>query len=390
MILHVAYPTRASYYSDWLEAFNSHSRINVTEVNLFRNDAGELLKENLNNVDIILLLHSCTADSLIYIDSVAPLLQSRNCKLIMFVGNELNMPHIKLSDRIELARKLGADIILTQLLQEAGDWLYKYTGAEVLSLPHALNEKKYYPTTPHHKRNIMFGVRSYRYPTYLGDNDRNRIVEFVKSLNCANDISFIKRLDPEDWAKFLNRCKATPTTEAGGWYLERDDKIVQEIYDYATSGSNKIIINRGTFLTKIVNGLPMQFKQLIKNVLKYLPIADQANATDDLSFDLIYNQFFINRQKCPTYSKCISSRHFEAIGTRTIQISFPGRYNDILQANKHYFELDTDFKNIAEIMNKLEDKDYCEDFSQNALEFVLENHTYDKRISTLLTHLKVN
>jgi hypothetical protein len=36
-----------------------------------------------------------------------------------------------------------------------------------------------------------------------------------------------------------------------------------------------------------------------------------------------------------------SSRHFEAVGTKTCQIMFRGRFNDILAADRHYLALAT-------------------------------------------------
>lgn len=388
LILHVTYPTRASYLQDWLEAFYEEPKLDIININVYKSISCELIKKYINEVDLTILMHSCTADSLVYVNKLIPILQSRKTKLAAFIGNELNMPHIRILDRINFVKKIGADFILTQLLEEAGKWLYKETSSTVVEAPHGLNYQRFCPTVPHRKRRITFGVRSYRYPIYLGDNDRNRIIEYTSTLGCNNDVSFTKRLDPSEWANFLNHCTATPTTEAGGWYLQRDDKLVQDIYNYIKSNSKKIIINRGNISTALLNGLPFKVKYILKSILNYLPFYDQAQVGDDVDFEEIYSKFFINQKKCPKYSKCISSRHFEAIGTKTVQVSFPGRFNDILIADKHYLALEENYKNIQEIILKLQDPDFCEKLSQDTLEYILDSHTYSHRVSNILEKLK--
>src|SRR3546814_18773585 len=56
------------------------------------------------------------------------------------------------------------------------------------------------------------------------------------------------------------------------------------------------------------------------------------------------------------HGKCISSRHFDAIGTATCQILLEGRYNDILTPDVHYIRFASDFSNISEVMGTFRDE----------------------------------
>src|SRR6516162_857657 len=66
-------------------------------------------------------------------------------------------------------------------------------------------------------------------------------------------------------------------------------------------------------------------------------------------------RFFAGRPCCPVYSKCISSRHFDAAGTGTCQILLRGRYNDILAADEYYIALDPDLGNVDEAIARFRD-----------------------------------
>ena len=65
--------------------------------------------------------------------------------------------------------------------------------------------------------------------------------------------------------------------------------------------------------------------------------------------------FFARRERTPVYGKCISSRHFDAIGTKTCRIMLYGRFNDILVANRHYLALTDDFSDLDEVLRRFSD-----------------------------------
>ncbi len=96
--------------------------------------------------------------------------------------------------------------------------------------------------------------------------------------------------------------------------------------------------------------------------------------------DDILKTFFADYQRPPVYSKAISSRHFDAIGTKTVQVMLPGRYNDILRPDVHFIELKRDYSNIDDVMKRFHDLEYRTKMVDTAYEYVLAEHTHRHRI----------
>ena len=84
------------------------------------------------------------------------------------------------------------------------------------------------------------------------------------------------------------------------------------------------------------------------------------------------------------YGKCISSRHFEAIGTKTCQIMFHGRFNDILEADQHYLALNQDFSNLEDVLVRFLDPTHRRAIVEEAYTYVMDTHTYAHRMRPLL------
>jgi len=85
--------------------------------------------------------------------------------------------------------------------------------------------------------------------------------------------------------------------------------------------------------------------------------------------------------------KCLSSRHFDAIGTETCQILLPGRYNDVLVADRHYLALEPDFSNIDDVMARFGDETVRSELVRETRAWALDEHTYAHRVRTLLAHV---
>src|SRR3990172_1592647 len=71
--------------------------------------------------------------------------------------------------------------------------------------------------------------------------------------------------------------------------------------------------------------------------------------------------------------KTISSRHFDAIGALTCQIMFPGRYGDILEADRHYLALERDFSNIDDVLARFLDDTTRSRLVRDTREWVVAN-----------------
>jgi hypothetical protein len=387
LLLTLEYPSRASYYDDWRDAFVAAPQFDATVRNIFDRTARAEIERTIGEYDLIVVLHACTADSLLYAEPLASVLQNRRGRLVAFIGNELNLPFAPLHAKIAWLRRVRPDIIATQLLEEAGAWLYAEVGARVISLPHALNPHAFQARTQQRNRPIDIGARSFRYLAYLGDDDRNRIYDHFAANRfeppLSLDFSTELRFDRTGWAAFLDRCKATIATEAGSWFLERDDATVLAIRDYLASRSNGLVIRADSSLQAFARRLPYALKALARRILRAGPIRHEALTAEEADFAEIHARFFAGRKRPPVYAKCISSRHFDAIGTKTLQIMFPGRYNDILEPRRHYLALEPDFSNIDAVMARFRDPAERERITEAAHAHIMGAHTYPHRMVEL-------
>jgi hypothetical protein len=392
LLLTVEYPSRASYYDDWRDAFVAAPQFDVTVRNVFDRVVRAEVQRTIGDYALIVVLHACTADSLLYAEPLTGALQARKGRLVAFIGNELNLPFAPLGAKIAWLKRVRPDIVATQLLEEAGAWLYAEVGARVISLPHALNPDAFQARTPQSDRPIDIGARSFRYLAYLGDDERNRIYDYFAvhrfTPKLALDFSTEARFDRAGWAAFLDRCKATIATEAGSWFLERDDATVLAIRDYlAGKNGGGFVIRADSPLRPWAHRLPYAVKALARLLLRHGPIRHEAIAAEKVDFAEIHARFFAGRPRAPVYAKCVSSRHFDAVGTKTVQIMFPGRYNDILEADRHYLALEPDFSNIDAVMTRFRDPAERVRITEAAHAHVMAAHTYSHRLARLAAAL---
>jgi spore maturation protein CgeB len=136
-------------------------------------------------------------------------------------------------------------------------------------------------------------------------------------------------------------------------------------------------------LRNLVRRLPLPVKSALGWVLRRGPVKYAGFEDSHLDFDELNEMFFQSAQRCPAYSKAISSRHFDAIGTKTCQIMLEGRYNDILVANEHYLEVALDHSNLDEVIERFKDPVERHRISETAYEFVMQGHTYAHRMAAL-------
>lgn len=389
VVLTVDYSTRASYYLDWLDAFRQSPRFATTAFNLFRRSERRAACRAVERAELVVALHACTSDTLEYIRPVAGALRGRSGRLLMFVGNEYNQPWVPLGDKRRFIAEIGADYVATQLLLEAGKWLYEDTGATVLALPHALNEAAFPRGRGDAERRIDIGGRSAHYPIFLGDDERNRVYETFRRLGpevgLTVDIDSTSggRFGRREWAEFLGDCRGTIGTEAGSWFLERDDRMVHEIRDFLWQRTGGPMLPVNGIAHSLSRRLPYGAKEALRSLLAFLPLRHEAVHFDATDFAEVEARFFTGRPHCPVYSKCVSSRHFEAAGTGTCQFLTRGRYNDILVAGEHYFALDPDLGNWHEVVARFRDPAERRRVADNAYTLMHDQHTYRHRIAAL-------
>src|ERR1700676_4950055 len=137
VVLTVRYGVRASYYEDWLDAFEASPLFAVSAFNLFSRAARDAARRALGEAELVVALHPCSADTLRFITPLREALKARHGRFLMLVGNEYNLPWVRLGEKRAFLRDIGADWVGTQLPVEAGRWLYDDTGADGRALPHA-------------------------------------------------------------------------------------------------------------------------------------------------------------------------------------------------------------------------------------------------------------
>jgi hypothetical protein len=386
LVLHARYTDQLSYFDDWLDAIKGHVGFSVDDFEI--QQSPRALSRRLGQTDAVIALHSTNGDTTVHLERHVAVLASRRVPLISFIGNELNLPGGSIAGKRRVLGQIGPQWIATQLLQEAGQFLFGGVASRgVVSIPNALNVSAFRPFVPSNQRPIDIGVRVARYLPHLGDNDRNRIadrfIEIGRERNLTTDISH-QRFDRAGWVAFLNRCKGTVSTEAGSWFIERDDATVDAIRKYLREYSSGIAIANDSELLKLIRRLPPRLRQAAVGLARAVGIRHEHEAhVDPHCYAGIQKRFFEGRPRPQIYGKCISSRHFDAIGTKTCQIMFPGRFNDILEANRHYLALDSDFGNLDDVLQRFADLGERTAVTEAAYSHVLAGHTYGHRMQQL-------
>ena len=384
LLLHAQYTTRLSFYDDWLDAFCAYPGFETIPIDIVPLGAGKRIRKALSDIDAIILSHSTNCDTLVYLKRHLDILTERRVPLLTFVGNEVNLPGSPIEEKRQAFAVIRPEWIATQLLMEAGQYLFGDLPTKgMAAIPHALSPKVFSPSLPASHRPIDIGARSVRYLPHLGDNDRNRIFDRFSALNGRDFVVDISnaRFDRAGWALFLNRCKGTVGTEAGSWFLERDDRTVNAIRDYVRKRSSSgVVIANNSRLRTFGHRLPWWARTTIRHILKRGPLRIEAGESEAIDFAEIYDLFFKNHVRPPVYGKCISSRHFEAAGTKTCQIMLRGRFNDLLEADRHYIALASDFRNLENVLARFADPAERDAIANACYEHVRSTHTFANRM----------
>lgn len=192
MRVQVVYKKRQfSYDQDWLDAFSIFAKAELIE------------KETKLDGDLIVIHHSMTGQDNFYPDWLKRGCLSRKGKLVVFHTNEFKF----VKEREALAKELKADFICTQLQDGR---LYSMP---TISMPHALNPLSF--SDKKGNRPITVGFRGARYKPGIHD-ERNRVIEAFSKVPGSDIVLDNKKfLSRNEWADFLNQCKAIPGAEAG-------------------------------------------------------------------------------------------------------------------------------------------------------------------------------
>ncbi|MHB8693434.1 MAG: glycosyltransferase family protein [Solirubrobacteraceae bacterium] len=330
------------YANDWRDAFAASPALDVTVCNVTNLADYARSLRRIGEFDLVVVLHTALGDSTSLLLKTAARYRKRGGKLAVFIGNEYDL----MADKFRFLEAADADYICTQLPIESALWLYTgVADAEVLAMPHALNPLLYSADGRERSRDV--GFVGAVYPPFIGDVERTLLIEEVevrareRGLRCEFRTVNVPRAE---WAAFLKESEGTVGCESGSYYLDREGLLIRQAKEFLTEH----------------------------------PAAP---------FEELYERFFERPSIEYVSGKCISSRHFEAAGTRTCQILLAGEYNGILEAGEHYISVERDLSNLDDAIALFEDPALRREVADRAHEHVLSSHTYARRVDALVSVL---
>ena len=372
---------KLSYYDDWVKAFVEHKRLKIKLINFTE------IKSESDKYDFIFLHHSTNADSIRPLLDIERYLEDRKEEILIFIGNEFNNIFCPIGDRRKILKRMNVSYVCSQLMNQAAQFLWSDVAKKkVILSPPALNINNFFDQKKIINREFDIGFKGIKYYSYIGDTERNNMIERfskIKKLNINIDFT---RFDAKNWCIFLNSCKTVISSEAGSYFVDIDDKIIRDILKKIQKKTSKFIIPRSNF-DKLFYNLPVSLKNFIKFFLKTLPISHSNLVFEDAEFERFYKSYFDSLTKPSIYFKCISSRNFDAVGTKTAQILLEGKYNNLLKPNIHYFSLKKDYSNFDEIIELVKNEKQVKKIAENAYDHVYSNHLYKHRIDYIIEEI---
>ena len=326
------------YVDDWKSTLASRNDAECTFINVANLVElwGAKAKKAINSADLVIVLHSALGDDTTNLQMVTSLLKDRKGSLAVFIGNE----YVDLKQKKRFLKASQANYVCSQLPEAAAHFVYDgIDDISVIEMPHGLNPSRFNIKSKQKKEN-QFCFRGAKYPAWIGDSERNRFIATIKDraqrMSAPSDIQH-GNISAGQWARLLNISKGTIGAEAGTYFLDRNNEII-----------------------------------------------DALKRVRELDADFDFAEFVSSLGIKYVSGKAISSRHFEAIGCGTVQLLLEGSYNNVLVKDVHYLSVKHDYSNLDEKLDEFDDHDRRQELAFCALEHVLDKHTYDKRIDQLL------
>jgi hypothetical protein len=337
---------RLSYVRDWRDAFCRSRTLDVTICDM--NNLVHLGRclSCIRAYDLIIVSHVAAGDDMTLVSRFASILAMRSCPMVVFIGNEYDL----LDQKLDFCRRAKADLLCSQLPVAAAEHLYgNLAGMRVMAAPHAMNPAVYHPA-PYERRDIDVGFVGDIYWPFVGDRERTNLIEYFdkhgqeRGLRCDIRGGRSSRMPRGEWAAFLNRCRTLIGAESGTYYLNEKGALLDRARTY------------------------------------------NLNEHQEASFEEVFEKFFAGVPRGVS-GKSISSRHFEAIGTKTCQVLIEGDYNGILKAGEHYIPVRPDLSDIDEAIRALRDESLCRAIADRTHNMAMSGHTYDHRIADVLARV---
>lgn len=385
-LVEAVYDYKMSYLNEWRAAWSGIAE-SVQPVNVLRSRDIAHFKKELRSFDLIVALHSINADSNAWLPKVQTLLSERSCPLVMFVGNEYSNPWLSTEMRLKQIKSVYPEIVATQLNIDSAEWLYRGTTRKVVAAPHGLP----FGVKPSNSidRPIDLGVRGFRYPWYLLDDERNNVLKAVEAavyaLGGKIDSSDSHRFEHNEWFQFLGSTKITASSEAGSRYIFDTDEVWIPVLEHlsGTSGTLRSINNDAKGMAA-ARHLPAPLKSLLRRIARTIGVEQGSIAVMDSEVSAELRSLVKVEEFPHVDGKALSSRHLDAIATGTWQILQPGRYNEVLIPGVHFSSWDPG-KGVETVSDALEA--FRDGRAENAYLDLEANHSYGSRVQDILDTL---
>lgn len=81
-------------------------------------------------------------------------------------------------------------------------------------------------------------------------------------------------------------------------------------------------------------------------------------------------------------TKYLVTRHFDAVGTKTVQIMY--KCDSSIFDETNYIRLNEDESNLKEVIEKMHDETFCEEMTNRTREMVFDKHTIEHRVKQVI------
>ncbi len=196
------------------------------------------------------------------------------------------------------------------------------------------------PLTPLADRPIDIGYRSRVFPYHLGDLAREKLIIAQRFEQIAHEHGFsadisvheADRLYGEQWLDFLQSCRFVLGTESGASVIDLSGDIERRCIAY----------------------------------LRRRPKA---------SYEEVRARFFAGVDGKPVMT-AVAPRVFEAVACGGVLVQHEGEYGGLLQPDEHYIAVKKDYSNVAEVVARMRDLDFCERLRANAYRDLIASGRY--------------
>ena len=347
---------------DHLYCFRQNGKHHCYYLNLAVNSTHAVLRKHFDLVIFQTMFFSCRWNPLRYQRLVQESLPLAKIKAVKAIIPQDEFYHADLLN--EFVNKFNIDYVFTSASESDWPAIYRDIDRTRVKLKQVLTGyiserlirqiKLISKTQEHNVTDISY--RAWRASPWLGNHGRHKVAiaqafqEKTKSSDLITDIS-TKRQDTlygDHWLRLLLSSRYTIGVEGGATILDFNGNYREQTADYFNKHPNA--------------------------------------SNDEVT------QHCFPEAEGSLNLRAISPRHLEACVTKTCQILVEGKYNGVLEPNKHYIPLSEDYSNIDEVISSLHDENKRKQIVQRAYDDIVESgkYGYDEFVDSIIEHCLPN